>query len=425
MSIHRYRKILFLFLAITTILACGPFAAGAPQPAATLNALYTSAAETLNAMSSQAASTLTSQPAATTTLSIAASSPAPINTSTNTSTAQPITRCDAASFVTDVTYPDGALVGRGSSFTKIWRIKNIGACTWTTSYAIVFVSGERFGAQSAVSIPVNVAPGQTVDLSVNLVAPSLDGRFRGNWKLRNASGLLFGVGASSDSNFYVDVNVSGYTVGVYDFIASYCDAIWRSETRTLSCPGSEGDDRGFVRALSAPKMEDGIARGDGLLTYPNRSNTGTIYGKYPNFTVKTGDRFQALIGCRRNAGDCNVLFRLQYQIGNGEIKTLNQWYEAYEGQYFSVNVDLSSLSGERVKFILTVLANGASHDDFALWINPRITRQSSQPPTATMTTTPSQTATASATPSFTPTATPTATATPSQTETETPTPTPP
>src|SRR5262245_15348685 len=138
MSINRFKKILFLFLSLTTILACGPFAAGAPQPAATLNALYTSAAETLSAMSSQAAITLTSQPAATTTLSITSSSPATFTTSTNIPPTQPVTRCDAASFVTDVTYPDGALVGRGSSFTKIRRLKNIGTCTWTTSYAIVF-----------------------------------------------------------------------------------------------------------------------------------------------------------------------------------------------------------------------------------------------------------------------------------------------
>jgi len=424
MSIKRYRKFFLPLILLASILACGPFSAGSPQPAATLNALYTSAAQTLGAMSTQAASSLTLQPSATQTLSILTASPVAINTLTNTPPIQPLTKCDAASFVADVTYADGAVVGRGSSFTKIWRIKNTGTCTWTTSYAMVFESGEKFGASSAISLPSNVGPGQTVDLSINLIAPALDGRYRGNWKLRNASGMLFGVGTSGTSNFYVDVNVTGFNLDMYSFTDNYCDAIWKSESKKLSCPGSEGDDRGFVRLLNAPKMEDGTSAGQGLVTYPNKSPSGLISAKYPNFTVKTGDRFQALITCQYNATDCNVIFRLEYQIGGGEIKRLGQWQEVYEGKYYSVNVDLSSLSGEKVKIILTVLANGTSHDDFALWINPRITRQSAQAPTATFTLTPPPTNTATGTPTSTSTATSTFTATPTATGTSTPTPTP-
>jgi hypothetical protein len=89
--------------------------------------------------------------------------------------------------VSDVTYPDGSNVSLGGSFTKIWRLKNIGTCTWTTSYALVFVSGERFSAPAAVSIPTNVGPGQTVDLAVNMTAPNQSGHYRGFWKLRNAT----------------------------------------------------------------------------------------------------------------------------------------------------------------------------------------------------------------------------------------------
>jgi hypothetical protein len=416
------KKIIFPTAVLATILACGPFSSGAPQPAETLNALYTSAAETLGAMSTQAAvASSTPGPAITATLSIPTVTP--FSTFTNVPPIQPVTKCDAAAFVTDVTFPDGAVVGRGSNFTKIWRIKNVGTCSWTTSYAIVYVSGEKFGASNSLSLPVTVAPGQTVDIAINLVAPGSDGRYRGNWKLRNASGILFGIGTNSDSNFYVDVNVSGYTLSVYDFVINYCDAVWRSESKNLSCPGAQGDDRGFVRALTAPKMEDGVARGDALLTYPNKSGTGLITGKFPNFTVKTGDRFQALIGCQRDATACNVIFRLQYQIAGGEIKTLAQWQEVYEGLYYPVSVDLSAFSGEKVRFILTVLANGTSHDDFALWVTPRITRQSSSPATATSTRTPTRTATATPTSTTTPTATATATPTetPTPTSTETPT----
>jgi hypothetical protein len=264
-----------------------------------------------------------------------------------------------------------------------------------------------------------------VDLAVNMTAPNQSGHYRGFWKLRNASNVLFGIGDSADSNFYVDINVTGYTVTGYDLLANFCEADWQNESLDLPCPGSDGDDRGFVRALNSPKMEDGKSRGDGLLTYPERGNNGMISGKYPAFKIQTGDRFQAQIGCLYEANDCDMIFRLQYQIGNGSVRTLGQWREVYEGEFYPINIDLSTLNGEKVKFILSVLANGSSHEDFALWINPRITRQSSQPPTATFTALP-PTATFTFTPTitFTPTFTftPSATATPPRGQNPTATP---
>jgi hypothetical protein len=272
-------------------------------------------------------------------------------------------------------------------------------------------------------VPTNVGPGQTIDLAVNLTAPNQSGHYRGFWKLRNASNVLFGIGQQADSNFFVDVNITGYTLTGYDFIANYCDdASWQNDSRDLPCPGSEGEDRGFVRVLDSPRMEDGDSEGRGLLTYPENARDGLISGKYEAFRIQSGDRFQALIGCQYKADDCDVTFRLQYQIGSGSIRTLGQWREVYEGQFYPVNIDLSSLSGEKVKFILTVFANASAHEDFALWINPRITRQSSQPATVTFTPLP-PTASPTATATFTATVTPTATSTSTVTSTATSTPT--
>jgi hypothetical protein len=232
-------------------------------------------------------------------------------------------------------------------------------------------------------MPTTVGPGQTVDLAVNMTAPNQSGHYQGFWKLRNTSNVLFGIGGAADRSFYVDINVTGYTVTGYDLLASYCEASWENDSQSLPCPGTEGDDSGFVIVFNSPRLEDGKTRGNGLLTYPERGNNGIISGEYPAFRIQTGDRFQASIGCLYEANDCDVVFRVQYQIGNGAVRTLGQWREIYEGQFYPINIDLSTLNGERVKFILSVLANGSSHEDFALWINPRITRQSSQPPTAT------------------------------------------
>ncbi|HLO33088.1 MAG TPA: NBR1-Ig-like domain-containing protein [Anaerolineales bacterium] len=420
----RFKKLFIPIVALAAILACSPFAAAAPQPAATLNALYTAAAQTLEGMSTQAVAT---QFTPTGTLALPTSSATPFATFTSVPPLSPVpvSRCDAAAYVSDVTYPDGSNVPLGGTFTKIWRLKNTGTCAWTTSYALVYVSGERFDAPAAVAVPTNVGPGQTVDLAVNLTAPTQHGHYLGFWKLRNASNVLFGIGSEADSSFFVDVNVTGYTVTGYDLIDNYCDANWENHSRDLPCPGSEGDDNGFVIVLDSPKMEDGKSHGRGLLTYPERGSNGLITGKYPAFKIQSGDRFQALIGCEYKANDCDMVFRLQYQIGNGPIQTLGQWREVYEGQSYPINIDLSTLSGEKVKFILTVLANGSSHEDFALWINPRIARQSAHPATKTSTPQPSTiTPTVSATPTVTATSTITPTATVTSTPTDTPTITP-
>ena len=319
--------------------------------------------------------------------------------------AQPIIKCDAAAFVTDVTYPDGSSVGLGVSFTKIWRIKNVGTCTWTTSYALVYLNGEKFGAQNFIPMPGSVGPGQTIDLPIQLTTPNQTGRFKGYWRLRNASGVLFGVGNSGEESIYLDVNVSGYNVLGYDFLEKYCEAEWNTESQSLPCPGTDGDQKGFVVILNSPKMENGTTQNKGLITHPQIINNGLITGKYPGVTVQSGDRFQAAINCLYKANDCNVIFKLQYQVGNGAIQTLGQWNEIYEGKSYSINVDLSSLNGQKVKFILTILANGSAHEDYALWIAPRISRVSAQPPTATFTPSLSPTVTATATSTSTATAT--------------------
>jgi hypothetical protein len=238
--------------------------------------------------------------------------------------------------------------------------------------------------------------------------------------------VLFGIGTEADSNFYVDVNVTGYVVTGYDFLANYCQAGWQNDNQDLPCPGTQGDDNGFVVVLSSPRMEDGKSDGNGLLTYPERGREGMISGKYPPIRIQSGDRFQTMIGCQYQANDCDVIFKLEYQIGSNPRRTLGQWREVYEGQFYPINIDLSSLSGENVKFILSVQANGNSHEDFALWINPRISRQSSQPATATSTLAPptaTPTFTATVAPTLTATATATATATTTATATATFTPT--
>src|SRR6187455_1853414 len=71
--------------------------------------------------------------------------------------------CDWAQFVSDVTVPDGTIFQPGATFTKTWRLKNIGTCTWTTAYSMVFDSGEKMGSTVSVNFQASVPPGGTID----------------------------------------------------------------------------------------------------------------------------------------------------------------------------------------------------------------------------------------------------------------------
>ncbi len=131
----------------------------------------------------------------------------PAPTSTPVPAATQVAYCDWVSFIKDVSIPDGTLLSANETFTKTWRLKNRGTCTWTPDYMLVYANGAQMGGTTALRLPGNVAPGQTVDVSVTLTAPSTSGNYTGYWMLRNSSGALFGSGDKANVPFYVDIKV--------------------------------------------------------------------------------------------------------------------------------------------------------------------------------------------------------------------------
>ena len=114
--------------------------------------------------------------------------------------------CDWATFVKDVTIPDGTQLSPGEVFTKVWRLQNRGTCTWTPDYDVIFYGGAEMSG-TTMQVPGYVAPGQSVDIAVTFTAPSTPGHYVGYWILRNSSGALFGTGTAADESFYVDIYV--------------------------------------------------------------------------------------------------------------------------------------------------------------------------------------------------------------------------
>lgn len=292
--------------------------------------------------------------------------------------------CDKAAFVADATVPDGTIFSPGAAFTKTWRLRNVGSCNWTTSYKLIYYSGEQMSAPTAVNLPWSVAFNQTVDISVNMVAPTTAGEYRGFWILANASGQFFGIGADAAQPVWVEIQVAGEApvdTG-YDFTTNVCSAEWRSTVGRLPCPGANGNSNGFVLKLDSPKLEDGATGGPSLLTVPQNRFNGYIQGFYPTFTVQPGDKFQSTVGCEYGAA-CSLTYRLDYMTASGYIGTFWTWREQNEGRVYNADIDLTPLAGRSVRFILTILATGSATNDRAIWGSPRIVRSSGTGPTIT------------------------------------------
>jgi len=114
---------------------------------------------------------------------------------------------DRIAFIMDVTIPDNSEIEPGAAFTKTWRLRNDGTCTWEPSYDLVFHHGDHMSAASAVALTGSVMPGQIADLSIDMVAPADPGTYQGFWMLRNGDDVLFGLGAGGDVAFWAKIVV--------------------------------------------------------------------------------------------------------------------------------------------------------------------------------------------------------------------------
>ncbi|MDW8226794.1 MAG: NBR1-Ig-like domain-containing protein [Anaerolineales bacterium] len=306
------------------------------------------------------------------------------------------TPCDQARFISDVTVPDGTIFAPNASFTKTWRLQNTGSCTWS-GYSVVFHSGEAMNAPASVALGT-VSPGSMVDISVNLVAPGAAGSYRGYWRIRTASGTFVPIVNAADGySFFVDIRVQTaatatssptstwsfvpvLTILKFDLHAKAPEAQWISgggsgSGTNLTFGGPDSDPNGFAMYRNGFLLEDGSRPEKVLQMHPKWVDNGVISGRYPSYTVQNGDRFVTKVGFLANPdGTCgagNVIFQLNYREA-GTLHALGQWTDTCNGSLVSVDVNLNSLAGRTVQFILAVLANGSSAQDWAVWVHPRV-----------------------------------------------------
>ncbi len=154
-----------------------------------------------------------------------------------------------ATFVEDVTVPDGTVFEPGEVFNKTWRVVSDGCADWPAGTALYFVRGDRMNGPQRAEVPP-VPTGEEVDLTIRLTAPTEDGSYRGYWELRGPDGARFGP------NLYADIRVGEGTSGGGTTGGALPDLIVESYTYSIAATAS-GD-----RTLSIQAVIKNIGTGD-------------------------------------------------------------------------------------------------------------------------------------------------------------------
>jgi hypothetical protein len=383
MPAPRLRLLLPIALLASLLSACN-FPRAGSTPSSGPETVLTYAAQTVEAQLTLAAGEL--QPTITPSDAEPSVTPEPGDTATpppDATTPAPTEEatpevCDRGAFVKDVNYPDDTVVEAGEVFTKTWRLENAGTCTWNSDYAVIFDHGDAMeGPASQELTDGTVPPGEDVDVSIAFRAPDESGDYQGFWKLRNPAGEIFGLGSNADKEFWVKVQVGVISGITYDFIARASSADWvgsgGGEEITLTFGGADDDGNGVAKISSGFKLEDGITVGRTLVVHPKHNDDGKVVGTFSEYTIREGDHFKAKLAFVKDCGDGQVTYQLRYREG-GETTTIEDWDETCNGKGRAVDVDLSDLAGKKVKFVLTVLADGSSQDDLVVWGSARIER---------------------------------------------------
>jgi hypothetical protein len=120
-----------------------------------------------------------------------------------------ITGDSSVAFVRE-TIPDGTNFKANEVFRKTWTLRNDGATTWDSRYALTRVSsdpaGETLGGPDRIALTGEVKPGEEVGIGVDLIAPAKDGRYTIYYELVNASGQTV-----SHGRFWAAITVGNIT----------------------------------------------------------------------------------------------------------------------------------------------------------------------------------------------------------------------
>lgn len=204
----RLTKISWLWTALIVLAlpACGGFGASGATATIDTGPIFTEIASTALALQTQ---TVLAYPSPTDTPQ---TSPTPEATNTPLFTDTPLPgtpsvtatplntlsstqdSCDNLQYIADVTIPDGYSAQPGETLEKTWSVKNLGPCTWTADYALVYAyggAGTDWNKLKPQPLSKTVAPGDTINITIVLKAPKVHGDYGAYFIMQNDKGANF------------------------------------------------------------------------------------------------------------------------------------------------------------------------------------------------------------------------------------------
>jgi len=232
----------------------------------------------------------------------ATETPASLSTETSTDVVPPAPTnfpdcINSAAFAADVTIPDNTNVRGGATFTKTWRVRNTGTCTWGPDYTLTHYSDEQMGAPASVPLGTTL-PGQSLDISVGLTASNSIGSHRGNFVIKNPAGLIMQV--DNDSRLWVIINVTN-TVAATATVPAAPGTASGSVTVTNTASTTTGNGSGFANVTCSFSTDPAK-----LTATLNAVNAYRAQNSLPAYTLNA----QLARAAQAHANDmaCNKLF---------------------------------------------------------------------------------------------------------------------
>jgi hypothetical protein len=266
-----------------------------------------------------------------------------------------------------ITIPNGTVLPAGTRFTKIWRIKNTGECTWDDNFRFVYAGGDAFSAKLNNPLPHRVRKGQTVDMALEMIAPPIAGEFVSRWGLFDERiDFLFGHG--DEEAFPVRIQTTTNTSGtIFNFVNNLCTAQWVNGSDAQLLCNRETRRNGYAVRKNISPDYDPDNKFNALVTHTQVSEGGSITGKYPYIPVPPNARLIGEIGCTSGNQDCDITMRIYYQVYGRPLELLNEWHEVYDDQATQFDFNLDGLRNQSVAFYLYVEANAAPGDAAGYW----------------------------------------------------------
>lgn len=188
---RRSNKAIVLFVSILLMLACMPTLGPTQAPIPTFDANAPLTAIVLTAESAATQTALFAPPTATPTVPtntpFPTATPLPtflflIPTKDEPPTQIPLGNSDKAYECQVISAEPSAPIPVSTSFIAKWLVANIGKSTWDSGDADYrYIDGYRLHLQSIYDFPVDVAPGTTIDLTVDMQAPPTPGQYSTFW----------------------------------------------------------------------------------------------------------------------------------------------------------------------------------------------------------------------------------------------------